>query len=188
MKIHIEPYNPNWKIEFEEIREVYLRQLERLQVAIEHVGSTSVPGLSAKPILDIDIIVKGKQFLPEITARLENLGYISEGELGIRGRFSFKQKNAFTPFVDSPKQWQSHHLYVCLADSLALRNHLLFRDTLKKSEDLIEKYTELKLALTDKREITREEYTKRKTDFIISVLAKAGLDESQLKEITNANS
>jgi len=188
MKIHIEPYNPNWKIEFEEIRKVYLRQLEGLQVAIEHVGSTSVSGLSAKPILDIDIIFKERQVLPEISTRLEKLGYFSEGELGIIGRFSFRQENAFTPFVNPPKQWQTHHLYVCLADSLALRNHLLFRDTVTKSEDLIEKYTELKLALTDNREITREEYTKRKTDFIISVLAQAGLDELELKEIKNANS
>jgi len=185
----IEPYNPNWKTEFENIRQVIETELGDLnpQIEIQHVGSTSISGLFAKPILDIDIIIENKNLLSDIARRLEKIGYKSKGEQGIAGRFAFRQTSGFTPLTATKNKWQSHHLYVCYADSLALKNHILFRDILRKDKDLSEKYSELKKSLTDNLKITREEYTTRKTDFIISVLATAGLNEKELEDITNAN-
>ncbi len=186
----IEPYNPNWKTEFENIKQIIQTELNdlSLQIDIQHVGSTSIPGLLAKPILDIDIIIDNKDLLKDIALRLEKIGYKSEGEQGISGRFAFRQTSNFTPLTATKNKWQSHHLYVCYSESLALKNHLLFGDTLIKDKDLLEKYSELKKSLTDNLKTTREEYTTKKTDFIISVLTIAGLDEKELVEITNANS
>ncbi|MBL0355606.1 MAG: GrpB family protein [Chitinophagaceae bacterium] len=181
------PYDPEWKLQFEKIREVYLNHLIGLEVGIQHVGSTAIPGLFAKPILDIDIIIEESEILNEVTKRLEGLGYLSKGDLGIPGRFAFRQSSEFTPLTHASKKWQPHHLYVCFANSLALRNHLLFRDTLRNRADLAMKYSALKKSLTNRLLFTRAEYTTRKTDFIISVLAIAGLDDDELKEITDAN-
>jgi GrpB-like predicted nucleotidyltransferase (UPF0157 family) len=83
--------------------------------------------------------------------------------------------------------WQSHHLYVCFADSLALKNHLLFRDSFLQDKALAERYSALKLGLVKEKGMTREEYTKRKTEFIISVLTTLGLGATELNEIANAN-
>lgn len=185
----IEPHNPNWKTEFENIKQVIATELNGIipKIDIQHVGSTSVKGLFAKPILDIDIIIADKTLLNSITLRLEKIGYNSKGEQGIPGRYAFRQKSELTPLTNKNGKWQSHHLYVCYADSLALKNHLLFRDILNSNEELKEKYSELKKSLTDNVAITREEYTSKKTEFIISALATAGLDEKSLREITSVN-
>lgn len=185
----IEPYNPNWKTEFKNIKQVIATELSDIipQVDIQHVGSTSIQGLFAKPILDLDIIITDKASLNGITLRLEKIGYSSKGEQGIPGRFAFRQISELSPLTPTNRKWQSHHLYVCYADSLALKNHLLFRDILKSNEDLKNEYSKLKKSLTDNPGITREEYTSRKTEFIISVLTTAGLDEKSLQEITDTN-
>ncbi|MES3017975.1 MAG: GrpB family protein [Bacteroidota bacterium] len=157
------------------------------QPEIQHVGSTSVTGLVAKPVLDIDIIIADKTTLHQVSAGLEKLGYKSKGEQGIPGRFAFRQTSETTPSTNSNRTWQQHHLYVCYADSLALKNHLLFRDILRTNEQLREEYSELKKSLADDLSFSREEYTKRKTEFIISVLSAAGLTENELQEISRAN-
>ncbi len=185
----IEPYNPNWKTEFENIKQVIATELSDIipQVDIQHVGSTSIQGLFAKPILDIDIIISDKALLDDITKRLQKIGYNAKGEQGIPGRFAFRQKSELTPITTNKRKWQLHHLYVCYSDSLALKNHLLFRDILNSNEELKEKYSEFKKSLTDNFAVTREEYTSKKTEFIISVLETAGLDERSLWEIKSVN-
>ncbi len=90
-------YDPRWAFEFAALAEVLGGYLEPLPVRFEHVGSTSVPGLVAKPILDIDIILPGENLLPAVTARLESAGYILEGELGVPGRYSFKRSGVDVP-------------------------------------------------------------------------------------------
>lgn len=189
MNNFLEPYNPNWKIEFELIKQVIDKELNEFipVIDIQHIGSTSVHGLSAKPILDIDIIIVNKELLKDITAILKKIGYQSKGEQGISGRFAFRQISDKTPITGSKRKWLPHHLYVCYADSLALKNHILFRDKLRSDKDLLEKYAELKKSIADNEKITGEDYAKMKTDFIISVLATSGLTENELKNIKNAN-
>lgn len=183
----IQPYDPNWKTEFEQLKKVLSNELKDFTTDIQHVGSTSVPELHAKPLLDIDIILHNKTMLKQVVITLERLGYSNKGEQGIAGRFAFRQQTASTPITETTQQWQTHHLYVCFADSLALKNHLLFRDALLQNQELVEQYSELKLSLLNEYGFTREEYTKRKTAFILSVLSRAGFSEEELMDIAKAN-
>lgn len=84
-------------------------------------------------------------------------------------------------------EWLPHHLYVCVAGSVALNNHLLFRDALLRDPELVARYSQLKLHLVNQPGMTREEYTRRKTDFILSVLASLGLDHDTLEGIRRVN-
>lgn len=185
----IEPYSPKWKSGFESIKQAIESGLGGLahQIDIQHIGSTSVEGLVAKPILDIDIIIENKLLLPGITAGLERLGYTARGEQGIPGRFAFRQQSDKTPITGTNENRHPHHLYVCYADSPALKNHILFRDALRNDPDLLRSYADLKMSLAADLTIAREEYTIRKTGFIISVLARAGLNMQDLEEISDAN-
>jgi GrpB-like predicted nucleotidyltransferase (UPF0157 family) len=183
----IETYNPEWKTEFEKLKLVFEVVLSGLDIEIEHVGSTSVPGMFAKPVLDIDLIIKNEDTLRIISSKLEEIGYQAKGEQGVSGRFAFRQTSGNTPLTARKNTWQSHHLYVCLSESLALKNHLLFRDALRNDKYLVEKYSQLKKTLVEDYRMTREVYTIRKTDFIISVLKSAGLEPGELLQIYNAN-
>lgn len=189
MKNFIEPYHPGWKTEFESLKQVIMAELGEWEhlINIQHIGSTSIPGMPAKPVLDIDIIIDQKDLIKDLEPRLRKMGYSARGEQGIAGRFAFRQISDFTPHTAARHKWQTHHLYVCYADSLALKNHLLFRDTLLKNPALCEQYARLKRSLVAHPEMTREIYTRQKTDFIISVLANAGLSQHELDEITQAN-
>jgi GrpB-like predicted nucleotidyltransferase (UPF0157 family) len=183
----IEPYNPNWATEFKELKSCLLEKLFGLNIDVQHVGSTAIPNLPAKPILDIDLIIHDKSLLTKISKRLENIGYTNKGEQGITGRFAFRQTSEYIPVKGNNKEWQKHHLYVSYSDSLALKNHLLFREALLSDRKLVVQYATLKINLTKETGMTKEKYTNRKTDFIISILSKIGFDESELDEITNAN-
>lgn len=187
MKNLIEAYNSNWATEFKELKKYLLESLFDLDIDIQHVGSTAIPNLPAKPILDVDIIIYDKTLLGRISKLLEDIGYINKGEQGIKGRFAFRQTSENTPNRDDRKKWQEHHLYVCYSESLALKNHILFRDALLNDNNLAREYSTLKINLTQENGMTRDKYTQRKTDFIISVLTKLGLNKSELNEITNAN-
>lgn len=185
----IEPYNPAWKSAFGNIKEALEGILSNIgPVNIQHVGSTAIPGLWAKPILDIDIIIENIKQLHPITAALEQAGYLHKGEQGVPGRFAFRQSSPLTPQSSSAEtHWQAHHLYVCLLPSPALKNHLVFRDALLKNPQWVEAYNALKKSLTHKTGISRQEYSIQKTAFIISVLAREGFSEAELQEIKKAN-
>ncbi len=189
MATFLQPYNPQWKTEFESLKRELERSLGGLNqhLTIEHIGSTALIGLVAKPILDIDIIIEDTRLLHDIEKILITLGYVSRGEQGIPGRFAFRQKSDLVPFTDSKRKWQVHHLYVCYANSLALKNHLLFRDALRRDEALLQQYANLKRSLTENSKTKKEEYTIRKTDFILSVLAQAGLSQQELQDIADSN-
>jgi GrpB-like predicted nucleotidyltransferase (UPF0157 family) len=94
-KIIVEPYNKNWKIEFNKAYKFYNNLLKDIDVQIEHVGSTSIKGLMAKPILDIDIIVNNDIDSKRVIDLLETVGYTHRGNLGIEGReaFSYQKDN-----------------------------------------------------------------------------------------------
>lgn len=183
----IEQYNPEWKIEYEKIAQILQVTLGDLAIAIQHVGSTSIVGMLAKPIIDIDIIIEDKEILKEIASRLEKLGYQNRGEQGVEGRFAFRQRMDFESMITPLRKRQLHHLYVCYSDSLALKNHLLFRDALMNDENLKAQYAQLKRALIEDENLSRSEYAKQKTAFILSVLAKMGLTESELNSIKQSN-
>ncbi len=187
MQVVIGPHQPIWLHHFYQLKTVIQDILSAYPIQIHHIGSTSIPGIWAKPILDIDIVIDDKSLLAPITAQLEKAGYEYKGDQGVPGRFAFKQVSTQTPFTEEKAIWQTHHLYVCFADALALKNHLVFKESLLKNQMLADQYNQLKRSLVADPSMTREEYSKRKTKFILSVLALSGFTEQELKEIEAAN-
>ncbi len=121
----IEKYTSSWIKDFELLKREICNGLFGLDVIIEHVGSTSVPNLDAKPIIDIDIIYTKKTDFKEIKLALLVLGYDHNGNQGIVGRDVFKRNSKLTNEV---LDCINHHLYVCPSNSKALERHILSRD------------------------------------------------------------
>lgn len=176
MTIEITEYNPEWKLWYNEIKEKVWPVCCDLALGIEHVGSTAVPGLCAKPVIDISIICNGS-FMSEMKRRLESIGYESVGDQGIPGREVFQSTDPLHP----------HKLYVCDMGSLALKNHLTVRNALWADEDLVKEYGDLKKHLVERVGDDRDAYCKGKTDFLVGVLAEAGLSQLELEQIKSVN-
>lgn len=130
------PYNRAWKADFKKIKKEIEEEIGDLIVGIEHVGSTSVEGMSAKPCIDMDVIIKDYTVFDAVVSRLERIGYIHEGDLGIEDREAFQ-------YSDKP-HLQAHHLYVCPQDSKELRRHIAFRDFLRSHPQSVRKYSLVK--------------------------------------------
>lgn len=178
-------YTNDWKVDFDSLCQVYLEHLENLVISVEHVGSTAVPGLCAKPVIDIDIVITTSQ-LQNVSAELTKLGYAFMGEVGIPERFVFRQINSSIPNNGSNKSWPKHHLYCCIENSSALSNHLILRDTLRENPILSDTYGELKKKLA-LESCNMEEYVLGKTEFITSILAEKGMTKQELMAIVEQN-
>ena len=135
-RVVVVPYSEQWKTDFETIKQYLLPVVEDIIISIEHIGSTSVEGLSAKPIIDIDIVIKDYSVVDSVIGKLASLGYIHEGNLGIKDREAFDYKGN----IDLPK----HHLYVCPEFSAELHKHITFRDYLRNNPDAVQKYSKVK--------------------------------------------
>ncbi|MFJ7828134.1 GrpB family protein [Psychrobacillus sp. NPDC096623] len=170
-KIKIEKYNSEWEKTFRCLSSIYQRKLGDLILSVEHVGSTSVKGLSAKPIIDIDIVIKNKYLLPPVIKGLDELGYFHEGDLGIKNREAFARTNQNVPKDNEGTIWMEHHLYVCLQSSEELKRYLIFRDYLRGNIEAVRAYERLKRELARSTN-DRETYTQGKGDFIESILKK----------------
>jgi GrpB-like predicted nucleotidyltransferase (UPF0157 family) len=158
-RIIIENYDSRWPQQFETIRSRIASSLGELATAIEHIGSTAVPGLAAKPIIDIDVLLRSAADLPLAIIRLASLGYEHRGDLGIPGREAFR-----TPPDDFP-----HHLYLCPPDSQEYRRHIAFRDHLRTHPEDARAYATLKHNLVAKLCDRRDEYTQAKSEFIADI-------------------
>lgn len=163
--IVVSEYDPRWPFFFEQIRATVWPAVQDVATAIEHVGSTSVLGLAAKPIIDIDIVIPPQQNIGQLITRLQPLGYTHLGTLGIAGRDAFRQENTLL----------KHNLYVCPADSIGLRNHLAVRDYLRTHPEAVQAYSDLKLGLASTFTHDIDRYVDGKTDFIISILRQSSL-------------
>lgn len=161
--IIIEEYNPLWPQQFQKVRERIAPALGELAAAIEHIGSTAVPGLAAKPIVDVDVLLKNSDDLPLAITKLAALGYQHQGDLGIPGREAFK-----APYHDVPQ-----HLYVCCAGSQEFARHITFRDYLRTHPGDAAAYATLKRKLARESQFDRDAYTKAKSDFIAGILRRA---------------
>jgi GrpB-like predicted nucleotidyltransferase (UPF0157 family) len=161
--IIIEGYDPEWPEHFEVLRSRIAAVLGPLAAAIEHIGSTAIPGLAAKPIVDIDVRLCGAADLPEAITRLATLGYQHRGALGITGREAFR-----TAPNDVP-----HHLYVCGPDCLEYGRHITFRNYLRAHCEDTQAYERLKRSLAGKFRNDREAYNQAKAEFVEAVLRRA---------------
>lgn len=130
------PYDEGWKQDFLKIKQELQDALGQLAIDIEHVGSTSVEGLSAKPIIDIDVVIEDNTVLKDAVAALERAGYEHEGDLGIPGREAFR--------YEGKEHLRTHHLYVCPKDSPELKRHIAFRDHLRSHPEAVKEYSRIK--------------------------------------------
>ena len=153
------PYQPEWKEEYERLRDHLYHHLQPFILDIVHVGSTSVEGLGAKPILDVNVIYE-KHFTT-IQSILESLGYHYEGEKGIPNRHAFRTE---------AQTFYEHHLYVSLVGSDNLVQQLRFKLALQTFPKYRTEYMELKQQLIERDRRDRERYTNQKTPFIKRVL------------------
>ncbi len=135
-RVIVVPYDATWKSAFEEIKKELEKAIGDLIIGIEHVGSTSVEGLSAKPCIDIDVIIRDYSIFDTVVSKLETIGYIHEGNLGIKDREAFQ-------YSDKP-HLQRHHLYVCPQQSEELHRHITFRDFLRSNPEAVQKYGSVK--------------------------------------------
>ena len=135
-KVVVLSYDSAWKSAFEKIKKEIEDAIGDCIIGIEHVGSTSVEGMSAKPCIDIDVIIKDYSVFDAVVSRLETMGYIHEGNLGIKDREAFK-------YLDKP-HLKMHHLYVCPVYSEELHRHITFRDFLRNHPEAVKKYSLIK--------------------------------------------
>jgi GrpB-like predicted nucleotidyltransferase (UPF0157 family) len=138
--------------------------LDGLAVEIVHVGSTSVPGLAAKPVIDLNIVLRSEGDLPTVVERLARLGYAHEGDLGIVGREAFA-----TP----PGYSAHHHLYVCAPDWGGHGDQIAFRDYLRAHPSAARAYARLKRSLAARHRNNRGAYVNAKAGFVAAVLKRA---------------
>ena len=126
--IEVVDYDSKWVNDFNQIKGEIEEALKDLVLAVEHVGSTSVPLLAAKPIIDLDVVIDRKD-LKEVIFLLEKHGYIYEGDLGLKDREAFR--------YEGKEHLRTHHLYVCPQDSKELKRHLAFRNYLRKHPNTV---------------------------------------------------
>ena len=162
----IEKWNSKWKDEFESIVASLGKDIIYNSIKIEHVGSTSVEGMSAKPIIDLDIVIENDKF--EIIKRLLNdKGYEYEGDLGIEGREAFS--------YSGKEELMTHHLYVCHQDSKELFKHITFRNFLKDNPALAAEYSKVKEQAAVLYPDDIDKYMEFKSEIIEKIYKKCGL-------------
>ncbi|WP_316738905.1 GrpB family protein [Pedobacter aquatilis] len=148
-------YRKSWPLDFSKIENELLQALSGLEITIEHIGSTAVPNLAAKPIIDIDIVFNKTVKLEQIKGRLEKIGYYHNGNQGIINREVFKRTNTLNHEV---LDVIAHHLYICPQDSDESKKHLLFRDYLRNNKFESLEYQQLKYIIADEAKNDRKKY------------------------------
>jgi len=161
--VKLEPHAEQWHQLFAEADARLRKAVGDYVVAIEHIGSTSICGISAKPIIDIAVGLEKKADGERCVKPLEDIGYEYRGEYGIAGRFYFVKGNPRT-----------HHLHMVVRDGDVWHSHLLFRDYLRAHPAAAEEYDKLKKELAEKYSENRDAYLVGKTAFIENVLRVAG--------------
>jgi GrpB-like predicted nucleotidyltransferase (UPF0157 family) len=175
--VEVVPYSPSWPQLFERVAADLRAALAHVpSAAVEHVGSTSVPGLAAKPILDIDVIVDGDD-MPAAMAAVASLGYAHRGDLGVTDREAFKAPD------DDPRR----NVYVCRRGTLNVRNHLAVRDVLRTRPDLREEYGAVKLELAADEAMDIDTYIAGKSAVLQKVLAVSDLTAEERLQILRLN-
>ena len=161
------PYDEQWQQDFLMIKAELAGALGQLAVRIEHVGSTSVKGLSAKPIIDIDVVIKDRSLLEDVIAALGEIGYQHQGDLGVVGREAFK--------YEGKEHLRKHHLYVCAEDSPELKRHVAFRDYLRAHPEAVREYGRIKEEGAKLYPYDIERYIEHKSPFIEKIYAEIGI-------------
>ncbi|CAA0092528.1 Dephospho-CoA kinase [BD1-7 clade bacterium] len=155
--IQVAPYNPQWPAEYEREKQLILASIPIQELLVHHIGSTSVQGLAAKPIIDLLIEVRDVEELDHCTAAFESLGYDCKGEFGIPDRRYFQKGESD----------RTHQIHAFEKGSIGARRHLAFRDYLIAHNAIANEYAELKYQAARACENTIEVYCEFKNKFIV---------------------
>jgi GrpB-like predicted nucleotidyltransferase (UPF0157 family) len=160
MKIEIAPYNKNWPLEFAKEAKRIKEALGSNCVEIHHIGSTSVPGLPAKPIIDIIPVVKDICSVDQSRLKMEALGYEPKGEFGIAFRRYFQKDN--------------YNVHIFEQGNSEIDRHLKFRDWMRGNPKDRDEYAQLKQSLSIKFPNDLMSYCIGKEEFVTSIDSKTG--------------
>ncbi len=170
--VKLVPHNPEWAGLFEEEKQLLFKTFGEKIIAIEHIGSTAIPDLPAKPIIDMNVAVSSLDDIDVFIKKLPELGYeyISER------RFSDRQF-----FPKGSRENRTHHLnLVEITSETGWKSQLLFRDYMIKHPETRKEYADLKTKLAEKYADNRDEYTERKSGFILGIIEKAKQEYGKL--------
>jgi GrpB-like predicted nucleotidyltransferase (UPF0157 family) len=187
VKIIIEPYNPSWAAEFQKTKATLETILQGISyISIEHVGSTSIPDLAAKPVIDIDIIIPPSSLAATRTA-LAGAGYTDMGECGVPGRFQFRQPgfgaHQGTFGERTPDGALRQNTYAMIEGCPAIRNHLDIKRVLLEDEGLREDYGALKWELAEREFEGIAAYGGAKLAVLRKILRKAGWTDEDFADL-----
>lgn len=163
-RVEVVAYDPGWPSQFQTVLDKVEPILRPWLIAIEHVGSTSVAGLAAKPVIDIDCVVSRADFVRSIQA-LETHGYSNRGDLGIPDRYA----------IAGPALPFRYHLYLTFPDAQSFREHIALRDWLRTHSEDRDRYALLKEELAEKHRYDIDAYIDGKSALIHAILIKTGV-------------
>ncbi len=162
-KVVIDPYSPEWAIEFKKEKRALETLLKGHILAIEHIGRTSIPELSAKPIIDIAVAVQTKDRLYDLIPILSKNGYDVMDSIETKGEVLARK---------GPPECRTHYIHIEVIESTFWRNHILFRDYLLAHPESVKQYELLKKDISKKYKDERKKYTAAKNEFIQDILNK----------------
>jgi GrpB-like predicted nucleotidyltransferase (UPF0157 family) len=170
-EVALEPHSAEWARSFEAERARLAPVLAHLPHQIEHIGSTSVPGLIAKPIVDIAVGASDPRELPTFVKLIEGVGYIFRGDKGSQGGLLL---------VNESRPWfRTHHLHLVAISDPEWEKYLRFRALLRRSAEARARYTAAKQELARAHPIDRSAYTFGKDEIVCALLAKGEEDDSE---------
>ncbi|MGB2762332.1 MAG: GrpB family protein [Minisyncoccales bacterium] len=163
-KVKLSPYVPEWKRLYKKEEKLLCSSIGKYIEDIQHVGSTSIPGVKSKPIIDIAIGVKSLRIGRKCIKPLEKLGYEYKGDAGIAGRHFFAKGS---------KMNRIYYIHIEKLNDKLWKNHIVFRDYLRRHKEAIKEYNKLKEKLAKEHKDDRDTYTIKKATFIQRILRKA---------------
>lgn len=177
MRVEVVPYDPGWVEDFAAVEAALRSALAGVPLlAVGHVGSTSVPGLPAKPVIDVDVVVREASVRSAVEA-LVVVGYRDEGDRGVPGRHA----------LGAPDDEPRRHVYVCVDGCVALRNHLVVRDVLRSDAVLRAEYAAVKNGLARRELADMDAYVGGKNAVLRKILRAGGLSPEDLDAVAASN-
>jgi GrpB-like predicted nucleotidyltransferase (UPF0157 family) len=163
-KVELLSYKPLWKKLYEKEKKLLQDVLGKDILDIQHVGSTSVPGVKSKPIIDIAVGIKSLKIGKKFLKPLKKLSYEYRGNAGVKGRLFFAKGS---------RKNRTHYLHVEKLNSKNWKNHIIFRNYLCRNKKAVKEYNKLKERLAKEFKDNRDKYTARKEFFIRKIINKA---------------
>lgn len=171
MRIYMVPHDPKWRQEFENEAKQITDVLGDTVVDVHHIGSTAIPHIYAKPVIDVLLVVKDHTALDAKTAAMEALGYEALGELGIPTRRYFRKDNALGD--------RTHQIHAFEIGSPQIARHLAFRGYMIAHPDTAREYSDLKRELAAQHPSDTEAYMDGKHEFVQEIDRRAASEPSK---------